>query len=68
MAIKIDDVQVGDVVLLKGPHETWNGSFMLVEEVRNPWGLIGIVPVPGRGQAPLRVSINEVDAVYRKVI
>jgi hypothetical protein len=62
-----DIVQIGDIVLIKTTTETtlWGDCLLVVEEVRS-WGVIGVVPGPGKAIYPLRLAHGDIAAIYRR--
>jgi len=62
----MNNIQVGDVVLIGGNDEFWMGCLLLFEEFRS-WGVIGVVRGPKQADYPLRVAYDDISTVYRKV-
>lgn len=54
-------IRAGDVVQVNPSHD-WGGAFVSVTEVK-PWGIVGFVEVPTKGQAYVRLEHGDFERV-----
>jgi len=58
-------IRINDIVHVSHPGKWYDNLFCLVEKVQ-AWGVVGVIRL-AQGDAPIRLSWNEINAVYRKV-